>query len=183
MIATTYTVQSGDCLYSIAEREYGEGNDWPLIWEANKNIVSDPYLIYPGERLRLPSAGPKHAALAAEVKHNDNYKRSYNPKHSNGAISGNLSCSGLEQLWVYNGGRIAAKFIAAEIAMAESGGRQFALSPTSDYGYWQINVSHGPDMASFDPNTNARAAIEISDDGTNWEPWTTYRTGAYEGQC
>ena len=74
-------------------------------------------------------------------------------------------------------------FMAAEIAMAESGGNQYALSPTNDYGYWQINGSHGPALATFNPIGNANAAIIISNDGSNWDPWTTYVTGAYQGRC
>jgi len=81
------------------------------------------------------------------------------------------------------GGRTSAKFTAAEIAMAESGGSQFALSPTNDYGYWQINGGHGPALATYNPIGNAKAAIAISSNGTNWSPWTTYVTGAYRGRC
>jgi LysM repeat protein len=97
-------------------------------------------------------------------------------------LSGTLSCSGLEQLWDTAGGNPADAFMAAEIAMAESGGDQYALSPTDDYGYWQINASHGA-LATFNPLGNAQAAIQISGDGTNWTPWTTYNTGAYAGKC
>jgi len=81
------------------------------------------------------------------------------------------------------GGSRAEAFMAAEIAMAESGGNQYALSPTDDYGYWQINVSHGPSMATFNPIGNAKAAIAISDDGRDWNAWTTYTSGAYAGRC
>jgi len=98
------------------------------------------------------------------------------------SLSGTLSCSGLEQLWESAGGSSAEAFMAAEIAEAESGGNQYALSPTDDYGYWQINASHGS-LATFNALGNAKAAISISDDGTNWGPWTTYTTGAYEGRC
>ena len=98
-------------------------------------------------------------------------------------LSGTLGCSGLEALWEAAGGSHAKAFVAAEIAMAESGGRQYALSPTNDYGYWQINGSHGPAMATFDPIGNAKAAIAISRDGTDWYPWTTYTSGAYAGRC
>src|SRR6202034_4447481 len=62
---------------------------------------------------------------------------------SSGGLSGTLSCSGLEQLWNAAGGNPADAFMAAEIAEAESSGNQYALSPTDDYGYWQINASHG----------------------------------------
>ena len=99
-----------------------------------------------------------------------------------GSRGGTLSCSGLEQLWEEAGGNPADAFMAAEIAMAESGGNQYALSPTDDYGYWQINASNGS-LATFDAFGNACAAITLSQDGTNWDPWTTYTSGAYAGRC
>ena len=101
---------------------------------------------------------------------------------SSGGLSGTLSCSGLEELWRSAGGNPADAFMAAEIAEAESGGRQYALSPTDDYGYWQINASNGS-LATFNAYGNARAAIVLSDDGSNWNAWTTYHSGAYEGRC
>jgi LysM repeat protein len=101
---------------------------------------------------------------------------------SSGGLSGTLGCSGLEQLWDSAGGNPADAFMAAEIAMAESGGDQYALSPTDDYGYWQINISNGA-LATFNAYGNARSAITLSDDGTNWSPWTTYREGRYIGKC
>jgi LysM repeat protein len=101
---------------------------------------------------------------------------------SSGGLSGTLSCSGLEQLWNSAGGNPADAFMAAEIAMAESGGSQYAHSPTDDYGYWQINASNGS-LATYDAYGNARSAIILSSDGTNWSPWTTYTSGAYAGKC
>jgi hypothetical protein len=98
-------------------------------------------------------------------------------------LSGNLSCSGLEALWKAAGGAPGSAFIAAEIAKAESGGRQYAHSPTNDFGYWQINGVHGPRMATYNPIGNAKAAIAISSNGHNWRAWTTYVTGAYHGRC
>jgi nucleoid-associated protein YgaU len=52
----TYVVVKGDSLSKIAKREYGDGNKWRRIYEANKNIIKDPDLIYPGQELRIPSA-------------------------------------------------------------------------------------------------------------------------------
>ena len=95
---------------------------------------------------------------------------------------GTLGCSGLERLWEAAGGSPAHAFIAAEIAMAESGGNQYAHSPTNDFGYWQINASNGA-LATYDAFGNARAAIILSQNGTNWSPWTTYTSGAYAGRC
>ena len=102
------------------------------------------------------------------------------------ASGGTLSCSGLEALWKSAGGSRSAAFTAAEIAMAESGGRQFAAmhntNGTTDRGYWQINSIHGA-LSTYDAAGNARAAVLISHDGTDWGPWVTYQTGAYAGKC
>jgi LysM repeat protein len=173
-----YTVRSGDSLSMIAERFYGSSAHWQWIYEANRSKISNPNAIYVGESLTIPYRAPSTT--------------SYAPKHakpkpvvltSSTSLSGNLSCSGLEKLWEQAGGRSGAAFMAAEIAEAESGGRQYAHSPTNDYGYWQINGVHGPAEATFNPIGNARAAIAISDDGNNWGAWTTYTSGAYRGRC
>lgn len=50
----TYVVVSGDSLSKIAKREYGNANDWPRIFEANKDILKDPNKIFPGQKLRIP---------------------------------------------------------------------------------------------------------------------------------
>ena len=99
---------------------------------------------------------------------------------------GTLSCSGLEALWESAGGSPGTAFMAAEIATAESGGRQYATDADGngsvDRGYWQINSIWGA-LSTYDAAGNARAAIQISHDGTDWGPWTTYQTGAYAGRC
>lgn len=50
----TYVVVSGDSLSKIAKREYGNANEWPRIFEANKDILKDPNKIYPGQKLKIP---------------------------------------------------------------------------------------------------------------------------------
>jgi LysM repeat protein len=178
----TYTVRSGDSLSQISERYYGNSAHWQWIYEANKSKIYNPNDIYVGESLTIPYSAPRSAPSTS----------SYTPKHakpkstvltSSTSLSGTLSCSGLEKLWEQAGGSSGEAFMAAEIAMAESGGRQYALSPTNDYGYWQINGSHGPAQATFNPLGNAEAAIAISDNGRDWYPWTTYTSGAYQGRC
>ena len=52
-----YTVQKGDTLSAIARRFYGNGNDYMIIFNANKCILTDPDKIYPGQVLRIPHAG------------------------------------------------------------------------------------------------------------------------------
>ena len=53
-VAPTYVVAKGDSLSKIAQRAYGDGGKWRKIYEANKDIIKDPDLIYPGQSLRIP---------------------------------------------------------------------------------------------------------------------------------
>lgn len=86
--------------------------------------------------------------------------------------------------------------MAYAIAMAESGGRANAYNgnaKTGDqsYGLFQINMlgAMGPERraryglssneALFDALTNARVAYRMSNGGKNWQPWSTYKSGAY----
>lgn len=50
----TYTVKSGDCLWKIAKQFYGNGAQYNKIFEANKDKISDPNLIYAGQVLTIP---------------------------------------------------------------------------------------------------------------------------------
>jgi len=49
-----YVVESGDTLWAIATATYGDGNRYPEIFEANKPMLTDPDLIFPGQVLRIP---------------------------------------------------------------------------------------------------------------------------------
>lgn len=49
-----YSVKKGDTLSAIAKRKYGKANQWTKIYEANKNKVKNPNLIYPGQKLIIP---------------------------------------------------------------------------------------------------------------------------------
>ena len=51
---TTYTVKAGDCLWNIAKKFYGNGAQYTKIYNANKNIIKNPNLIYPGQVLTIP---------------------------------------------------------------------------------------------------------------------------------
>lgn len=54
-----YEVKSGDSLSKIAKTFYGNANRYPEIFEANKPMLKDPDLIYPGQMLRIPGAKTK----------------------------------------------------------------------------------------------------------------------------
>ncbi|MEM7275904.1 MAG: peptidoglycan-binding protein LysM [Actinomycetota bacterium] len=50
-----HVVQSGDTLSAIAKEHYGDAMKYPVIFEANKPMLSDPDLIFPGQVLRIPA--------------------------------------------------------------------------------------------------------------------------------
>ena len=50
-----YTVKSGDTLSKIAKVHYGDAMKYPVIFDANKPMLSDPDKIYPGQTLRIPT--------------------------------------------------------------------------------------------------------------------------------
>ncbi len=49
-----YTVVSGDSLSKIAQRLYGNANQWRQIFDANRDQIKNPDLIHPGQKLRIP---------------------------------------------------------------------------------------------------------------------------------
>jgi len=53
--ARTYVVKSGDSLSKIAAELLGDGSRWPEIFEANKDKIKDPNLIYPGQEFDIPA--------------------------------------------------------------------------------------------------------------------------------
>lgn len=50
----TYTVKPGDSLSKISEELYGNANDYMKIFEANRDVLSDPNKISPGQTLKIP---------------------------------------------------------------------------------------------------------------------------------
>ena len=52
--AKTYTVKAGDTLSAIAKAQLGDANAYMKIFNANKDQLSDPDKIKPGQVLRIP---------------------------------------------------------------------------------------------------------------------------------
>jgi LysM repeat protein len=50
----TYTVQPGDSLWGIASRLLNGERAWPLLYDLNRDVITRPELIHPGDVLRLP---------------------------------------------------------------------------------------------------------------------------------
>lgn len=51
-----YTIEKGDTLWAIAKNHLGDGNKYNDIFAANREVIKDPDLIYPGQKIRIPLA-------------------------------------------------------------------------------------------------------------------------------
>jgi nucleoid-associated protein YgaU len=49
-----YIIKKGDTLSAIAKQFYGKANDYPRIFEANREVIKDPDKIFPGQKIRIP---------------------------------------------------------------------------------------------------------------------------------
>jgi nucleoid-associated protein YgaU len=49
-----YVIEKGDTLSKIARRFYGDANKYPRIFEANREVIKDADLIFPGQKIRIP---------------------------------------------------------------------------------------------------------------------------------
>lgn len=89
-----------------------------------------------------------------------------------------LSIPQISTIWMRNGGARSAVVIAVAVAKAESNGWAEAVSPSADYGLWQINIvnlrARGISISeAFNPDVSAQIAIDMSNNGSNWGPWCT----------
>jgi nucleoid-associated protein YgaU len=51
-----YIIKSGDTLSAIAQQFYGDANKYPVIFEANREVIKNADLIFPGQKIRIPKA-------------------------------------------------------------------------------------------------------------------------------
>jgi nucleoid-associated protein YgaU len=51
----TYTVKPGDSLSKISKELYGNASEYMKIFEANRDVLSDPDKISPGQTLKIPA--------------------------------------------------------------------------------------------------------------------------------
>lgn len=182
--AVIHVVKPGDTLYAISPN-----HNWGAVCQ--ENHLPDCNLIYPGQKLRVNgvsltvniSKGDHEPDNDGDDRGSVRLSGAHRAAVAYGAVrGGTLGCQGLERLWDAAGGAPGSAFIAAEVATAESGGNQYATGAAGERGYWQINPDHGA-LSTYDAFGNARAAIIISGNGSNWGAWTTYTSGAYIGRC
>ena len=161
-------IRPGDSLSSIARRFYGQRGSWSGLYRVNRGRIRNPDLIYSGQVITIPAVPPAPWAVNTAAVMDDRSGPSARAVLSAngggdtpstgtgtgagpgpgqppgaGGPGGALGCAGLETLWEHAGGSAAAAVIAASIAMAESGGRQYATGAAGERGYWQINPVNG----------------------------------------
>jgi LysM repeat protein len=61
-----YTIKQGDTLWDISNAYLKDPFLWPFVWKANL-YITNPDLIYPGNKLVIPSLAPIERALQAPV--------------------------------------------------------------------------------------------------------------------
>lgn len=87
-----------------------------------------------------------------------------------------LTLNDVENIWVQAGGNPQAAQMAAAVANAESGLNPNATSTDSNgvvsVGLWLL-PQNGTPPGSTDPLANARAAVQLSNNGTDWSSWCT----------
>jgi nucleoid-associated protein YgaU len=49
-----YIIEKGDTLWGIAEKTLGNGAKYTEIFEENREVIEDPDLIFPGQKIRIP---------------------------------------------------------------------------------------------------------------------------------
>ncbi|NEX22731.1 peptidoglycan-binding protein LysM [Thiorhodococcus mannitoliphagus] len=49
-----YVIQKGDTLSAVAKHFYGKASEYPRIFDANREVIKDPDLIFPGQKIRIP---------------------------------------------------------------------------------------------------------------------------------
>ncbi|NEV64060.1 peptidoglycan-binding protein LysM [Thiorhodococcus minor] len=49
-----YVIQKGDTLSAVAKHFYGKASAYPRIFDANREVIKDPDLIFPGQKIRIP---------------------------------------------------------------------------------------------------------------------------------
>lgn len=109
-----------------------------------------------------------------------------------------LTFSDRESLWISGGGNPAFAAFAAAISMAENAEGTLGANPDTgcscggscySFGPWQINCENIPGLIQqgiissandlTDPIKNAAAAVSLSGNGANWNPWSTFKSGAF----
>jgi hypothetical protein len=160
-----YTVRPGDTLSKLAAYFCRDSGKYRVLAAANG--IANPNMIRVGQSLWMACGGTGAGAGSSGSISGSSYAAGSAVIPATSSV---YSYAGLERLWISAGGSGGTAYHAACIAEHESGGRPWAISPTNDWGLWQI---HNGGYAMLNPFANAQRAIAMSGNGTNWSQWTT----------
>ncbi len=167
-VVRVYIVRSGDTLGKIAGEFCGNPADYPAL--ARASGIPNPNVIDVGQRIVLACGGGGSSGRAVA--------RTASASGSNYAAGSAVipgtynvySFLGLERIWEAAGGSSSTAAHAACIAEHESSGRQWVVSPTNDWGLWQI---HDGGYYMLNALANAQRAVSMSSNGRDWSQWST----------
>jgi hypothetical protein len=170
-----YIVRSGDTLGGIAGYFCHDPAKYRELAQANG--IANPNEISVGEHIWLACGGSSSGSSSASSSGGSSSSSISGSSYAAGsaaipATDMVYSYAGLERLWEAAGGSSATAYHAACIAEHESSGRPWAISPTNDWGLWQIHNGGQPMLVPFQ---NAQRAVAMSGNGSNWGQWTTAR--------
>ena len=178
-----YIVRPGDTLSKIAGWACGNPAKYPAL--ARASGIANPNVIPVGGRVVLACGGGSSGGRVSSSSRDhepdgdsDDHSSSSGSSYAAGsavipATGSVYSYAGLERLWRAAGGSSSTAYHAACIAEHESGGKSWQISPTNDYGLWQI---HNGGYAMLSPYANAQRAVAMSGNGTDWSQWTTRKS-------
>ncbi|WP_432738752.1 LysM peptidoglycan-binding domain-containing protein [Maridesulfovibrio sp. FT414] len=93
-LPTSHVVTKGECLWWIAEYQqiYNDPFMWPLIYKANRDMIKNPDLIYPGQTLEVPRAGYSLEEVKAARKQAGASWKALEPKE-NAVVPGEMKAA------------------------------------------------------------------------------------------
>jgi hypothetical protein len=170
-------------------------------WDSDTKWPTDPVkAVLQGQPLPVPAGQEPAATIASDIENApggtaDAGAAATGPGVAAGgpapAVSGTYSLTDLEALWTSQGGSGQTSFAAANVALAESGGRPAVTSSNPDggtnVGLWQLDtkgVGAGYTVAQLsDPATNCRITVMHTANGTSWAQWAdaVVQNGVYVG--
>ncbi|MFZ1280266.1 MAG: LysM peptidoglycan-binding domain-containing protein [Ignavibacteriaceae bacterium] len=67
-----YTVAKGDCLWNIAKKKehYSNGFAWPVIYQANRDQIKNPDLIFPDQNFKIPNLSEEEKSKYEKLRVN-----------------------------------------------------------------------------------------------------------------
>lgn len=147
-----------------------------------QGVTREPGTAVPGRAIGVARGGMLQADRQGQARRASSARAQARKVAAGYAQGGIYSQGEIENLWTDQGGASARRLIASAIAMAESSGNANATSANPaggrNLGLWQIWT--GNPGSTLDPGGNARTAIRLSRNGTDWGLWETFTNGAYK---